>query len=497
VRLELPFGAPVEDTRAVKARAERAARQALEALGGERHLRGLFSQVGAATLSGGRGFRPETGSGPHVAEVAVHLVPAGQRPFGAEEFSRQWRQRLGEFPDVERLSFDFDTASSGEAPIAFDLRHSDPEVLEVAAARLARHLGTYAGVFDVNDGFTEGKEQLDLTLTQEGRSLGLTAADVAGQVRSAFFGAEALRQQRGRDEVRVYVRLPESQRRSEQDVERLILRIPQGGEVPLTVAANVERGRSYAELLRRDGFRIAPVTADVDPAVTNANEVTARIVQQVLPELQQDFPGLTWRLGGEQREQREAMGSLGQLFLLALLAIYALLAVALRSYVQPLIILSAVPFGMVGAVLGHVLMGYDLSLMSMMGVVALSGVVVNDSLLLVVTLNSLRQEKGLHHLEAVVAAGTRRFRPILLTTLTTFFGLSPLILETSMQARFLIPMALSLGFGILFATFITLMLVPALYMMVEDAKRGMGAVRQAWKPQEPGPTGSTPRPEYP
>ncbi|HSP77261.1 MAG TPA: efflux RND transporter permease subunit, partial [Myxococcaceae bacterium] len=353
VRVELPFGAPVEDTRAAKERVEHAAREALAALGGEHYARGQFSQLGAATLSPGGG--PDSGAGAHVAEVAVHLVPADARPFGAEAFSRQWREEIGELPGVERLSFDFATASSGEAPIAFDLRHPDPEQLEAAGARLAQRLSTYTGVFDVDDGFTEGKEQLDLTLTAEGRSLGLTAADVARQVRSAFFGAEALRQQRGRDEVRVYVRLPRSQQRSEQDVEDFLLRTPQGGVVPLRVAADVERGRSYAEILRRDGFRIAPVTADVDPAVTNANEVVARVIQQDLPALQEEFPGLTWRLGGEQREQREALGSLGRLFLLAMLAIYALLATALRSYVQPLIILSAVPFGVVGAVRGHVL----------------------------------------------------------------------------------------------------------------------------------------------
>jgi len=328
-------------------------------------------------------------------------------------------------------------------------------------------LEEFPNVKDIDDGYTPGKEQLDFQLKAEGRSLGLTSVNVARQVRHAFYGSEALRQQRGRNEVKVMVRLPEEQRISEYDIEQLLIRTPSGRDVPLRQIANVHRGRAYTSITRRDGRRTVMVTADVDP-LGEAGQVMATLNHTILPQLVRDYPGLTYAYQGRQADMRESIQSLYLGFFLALLAIYFLLAIPFRSYAQPLIVMTAIPFGIVGAVLGHLIMGYDLSVMSMMGIVALAGVVVNDSLVLIDYANNARRIEGITPYNAICAAGVRRFRPILLTTLTTFGGLAPMIFETSRQARFMIPMALSLGYGILFATAISLILVPCLYLIVED-----------------------------
>jgi multidrug efflux pump subunit AcrB len=338
--------------------------------------------------------------------------------------------------------------------------------LDKASAALAQALEQFPNAKDVDDGFSPGKQQLDFKMLPAGRSLGLTARDVARQVRNAFFGAEALRQQRGRNEVKVYVRLPEAQRSSEYDIEQLLIHTAGGGEVPLRQVAQVSRSRAYTSIDRRDGRRAVSVTADVVPRKA-ATGILASIKADTLPQLARDYPGLSYSFEGQQADMRDSLASLGESFLIALLVIYVLLAIPFRSYVQPAIVMVAIPFGVVGAVLGHIIMGYSLSIISMMGLVALAGVVVNDSLVLVDYANRLRAE-GQNAFEAISNAGVRRFRPILLTTLTTFGGLAPMIFESSRQARFMIPMAISLGYGILFATLITLFLVPSLYLVLED-----------------------------
>ncbi|MFW5740031.1 MAG: efflux RND transporter permease subunit, partial [Myxococcota bacterium] len=466
--LEMPFGTPVEQTKEVRDRLLAAATEVLEENGGlENVSEGIFAEVGSArsTRFGGTGGGASAG---HVAEVSVFLVPSDERDLKATAFSKKWRERVGEVVGAEVLTFKFTTGPSSDPSINFELRHPDLEVLDEAGRKLAAALNDYDGVKDIDDGFTWGKQQLDFQLTPEGRSLGITERDMASQVRHAFFGAEAARQQRGRDELRVYVRLPEEERRSLHNVEELLLRTPSGGEIPLSVAADVDRGRAYTSIGRKDGRRVINVTADVE-GDTNAQQVVEDMEQKVLPGLLSEYPGLTYGLAGRQEDRKESMQYLAVGFLLALAAMYALMAIPFRSYNQPAIIMTAIPFGMIGAVGGHMLLGYDLSLMSMMGVVALSGVVVNDSIVLISAINDFRAS-GMSVFEAVVAGGTRRFRPILLTTLTTFFGLAPMILETSVQARFLIPMALSLGFGVLFATLITLQLVPTAYMILEDTQ---------------------------
>jgi multidrug efflux pump subunit AcrB len=299
--------------------------------------------------------------------------------------------------------------------------------------------------------------------------MGLTLSDLARQVRQGFYGEEVQRIQRDRDDIRIMVRYPEAERKRLSDIEKMRIRLADGTEVPFSLVADVREGRGYATINRVDRRRVVTVTADVDETIANANEINQDLVTKAIPLLNQEYPGLTFTMGGEQEEQQESMKSLRRNFIIAIFAIFALLAIQFKSYIQPLIIMSAIPFGLVGAVVGHVIMGFNLTMLSLFGIVALTGVVVNDSLIMIDLINWERA-KGVPLEQVVRDSATRRFRPIMLTTLTTFFGLTPMILEKSLQARFLIPMAVSLGFGILFATAITLLLVPSLYMILEDIK---------------------------
>jgi multidrug efflux pump subunit AcrB len=316
--------------------------------------------------------------------------------------------------------------------------------------------------------------------------MGFSATSLGRDLRAAFFGAEAVRQQRGRDEVKVMVRLPKAERVSEYDLEEMVLRTPTGIEAKLRHVASLTRSKGEVGIGRRNHRRVLHITAEIDRETTTAEAVVAKLKDTILPELEAKNPGLGTTFSGSQRSQQRSMGSLGMGYLLALLVIYSLLAIPFKSYMQPLVVMSAIPFGLVGAFLGHLIMGFDISIISLMGIIALSGVVVNDSLVLVHTINALRAE-GMELREATIQAGARRFRPILLTSLTTFLGLAPMIVETSVQARFLIPMAISLGFGVLFATFIILVLVPSSYMVVEDLKWLFGSGKYGRKPRAPAP----------
>ncbi len=470
--LRMPVGTPAAVTTELEARIVDAAQAVISEHGGDEILRGLYSQIGSSMGGSSGPMNSATSAGAHLSGAMVYLVSMDRREITTAEFAERWRERIGEIPGAEALTFNYSIGASAGAPVEVQLSHPDPEVLEEAAERLAAELRAYPGLRDIDSGVSPGKEQLDLTLRPEGRARGLTETELARQVRDAFYGAEAVRQQRGRQELRVYVRRPLEERGSEQDVERMVVRTPDGGEMPLTQAAEIRRGRAYTTIRRTDGRRNVSVTADVVAGVGNANEIVASIRENELPRLMADVPGLTYVLGGEQKEQAESLKSLRNNQYLALFAMFGLLAIVFRSYAQPIIVIfGAVPFGVTGAFLGHLLMGFDLSMISMMGIVALSGVVVNDSLVLIDAINRFRREDGMPLWDAVVAAGARRFRPILLTSLTTFMGLAPMILETSVQARFLVPMAVSLGFGVIFATFILVFLVPASYLIVEDVVR--------------------------
>ena len=485
--IDMPAGAGIADTEAAVRRALagldslRAELGPLREEAGEPIIRHVFTTIGYQPRSNARRqSRPgrgedETYLGAGRAEINVELMPAEHRPVGSDALVRRWRALSGPLPGVRSAAF---TANlfHGSAPVEIQLSSQDPAVLTEAAERLKTVLTGYPGVEDITDSNEPGKRELQIDLLPAARTLGLTLADLAAQVRHAFYGDEAMRIQRGRDEVKVMVRLPREGRRTLGDIEALRIRTPAGGLVPFRRVARVHMGRSYTAINRMDRRRIVSVRADIDQKVANADEILADLRAGFLQRLRADYPDLRISFEGQSRDQAESLDSLKRGFLVALLGIFALLAVQFRSYTQPLIIMTAIPFGLLGAVLGHVAMGWDLTLLSLFGVVALSGVVVNDSLVLVDFINRAR-DGGLPVREAVLQSGVRRFRPIVLTSVTTFAGLTPMLLEKSLQARFLIPMAISLGFGVLFSTFITLVLVPVLYSLLESAHARRGSSR--------------------
>ena len=346
------------------------------------------------------------------------------------------------------------------------LAGGDIAQLAALAEEIKARLRQYPGVFDVGDSFEAGKQELQLAIKPEAELLDLSATALARQVRQAFFGEQAQRIQRGREDVRVMVRYPESERRSLSNLESMRIRSPSGIEIPFSEVADATMGRGYSVIKRVDRRRVVTVSADVNKETTNLESIK-RDLLAFLSEIEPRFPDVRYSLEGEAREQQESFGSLRLGLAFVLFIIYALLAIPFKSYGQPLIVMSVLPFGVVGAILGHMLLGLNLSIFSLMGMLALLGVVVNDSLILVDYVNRRRAE-GRPTIEAVRIAGVARFRAVMLTSLTTFAGLAPLIFEKSTQAQFLIPMAVSLGFGILFATFITLFLVPVNYVILED-----------------------------
>ena len=401
-------------------------------------------------------------------DVEIVMKPPDQRDMTANEVIELWRDSIGDLPGVDQVTFEAERGPGGHRRgISVSLSHSDIGVLEKASQALVERVERYANVRDVSDNYRKGKAQYDFRLRPEGRALGLTDEELGEQLRGAFFGSLALRLLRGTNEIEVRVKLPEDQREDIHNLEDLIIRTPSGTEVPLLDVADVERDEAFSRINRRDGRRAIGVSMDVEPKRATTQVIEA-IRNEALPQLRDDFPGITWSFEGSDAEMRKATSSLWGSFGLALAVIYSLLAIAFRGYVQPLIVLTAIPFGIVGAVLGHIWLGYDISLVSLMGVIALSGVVINDSLIMIDYANRRRHEESAF--EAISQAGLRRFRPILLTTLTTFGGLVPLIFEKSLQAQYIIPMAISLGFGILFATAIILLLVPCLYLILEDLR---------------------------
>ncbi len=418
-------------------------------------------------------------SGAHLGELNIQLVSSEERSVSSLEIGNLWRQLTSPIPDAVELTFSTSLLTSGE-DINVQLTSSRLDELERAAEELKQYLGQYAGVDEIADSLLAGKQEIKLSILPTAETLGLTLADLSRQVRQAFYGAEAQRIQRGRDEVKVMVRYPSSRRRSLADLEGMRIRTPSGGEVPFGLVAQVSRGRGPADIRRVDRDRAVNVTANVDESQSNSNEIIADLQGTFLPDLVGRYPGLNFSFEGEQRNQRDLLGDLADGFLIALLAIFALLAVPLRSYLQPLIIMAAIPFGLVGAILGHLLFRMDLTIVSMFGIVALAGVVVNDSLVLVDYVNKRRRE-GLPAVQALRLGGRSRFRPILLTSVTTFLGLTPLLLEKSIQAQFLMPMAVSLAFGVLFATFIALIVLPSAYLILEDLQ-DLGARLMGRKP---------------
>ncbi len=475
--ITLPQGSTVDDALKVVEQLESSLTQTIAEFEEDRDpdadsiIKHMSTSVGSQPRTNERSEGAVSG-GAHLIEVNAELMVAELRNIPSPEMAARWRELCGPITGAVAASFSADLFRGGK-PIYVQLSSPDTEGLVAAGRALKEELAAYPGVQDITDSFREGKVEMKLNLKPEARTLGISLSDLARQVRAGFYGDEAMRLQRGRDEVKVMIRYPEDERRSLGNIESMRIRTPSGDLVPFSRVAQVDIGRGFASIERADRKRVVAVTAEINQAVANADEVNRDLRENIMPQLMADYPGLQFSMEGQQKERADSMSSLARGFIMAMMLVYVLLAVMFKSYLQPLIVMSAIPFGIVGAIWGHIVMGLNLTLISMFGVVALTGVVVNDSLIMIDFINRARKE-GHSLSDALTRAGLRRFRPIMLTSVTTFAGLMPLILEKSLQAKFLIPMATSLGFGVMFATFITLLMVPVSYSVLAQMKAFFG-----------------------
>lgn len=486
-KLTMPLGTSAEVTKAGIQQLEASAARVKEQLNTKYseappviHVLSVFG----SQLSGGSGPSSSISAGGgssngHLGEVFLQLTPSQTREMKTREVADLWREVNGHIPDAVELKFNSSLFSAGN-DIDIQLEGENVEELQLVAEKLRFKLAEYPGVVDITDSFRSGKQEVKLSILPSGESLGLTLGNLAGQVRQAFYGEEAQRIQRGRDDVRVMVRYTEDERRSLGSLDSMRIRTPNGSEVPFATVAEANLGRGFSSIRRADGRRIVNVVADVDRTQITANEVLADLRSGPIQALMAPYPRVTYRLEGAQADQSESIGSLIPNTVVALFVIFALLAIPLKSYIQPLVIMSVIPFAFVGAIWGHLIMknlGFvpGLAMMSILGLVAANGVVVNSSLVLVHNVNSRRATGEALH-DAVLNAAVSRCRPIILTSITTFVGLLPLMLNKSVQAQFLVPMAVSLSFGVLFATVVTLLVVPSGYLILDDlvnlVKRG-------------------------
>ena len=472
VDLTMPAGTPVEVTRTEIEKLEAVALRLREAFPGSiEHIMTIVgTQPYRKTQAEGTGLIVEGNAGSQFGEVNIQLAPSEVREVSSKEIEERWRALSGPVPGAVETKFSSSLLNVG-ADFEIQLRAEDRDQLRAAVARFEQKLATYEGVTEVSNSFRAGKTELEFEIRETAEALGLTSGDLARQVRQGFYGAEAQRIQRGRDDIKVMVRYPATERRSLDQLNRVRIRTPAGGEVPFATVASARFAEGTAAINRVDRKQSISVTAEIDKTVNDSNKIIENLQQGYMATLVADHPGLTYAFEGEQTQQRDTFSGLGTGSIFALLLIFGLMAIPFRSYLQPLIVMSVIPFGVVGAIFGHIIMGMELSVLSLCGVIALLGIVVNDSIVLVDFVN--RKREGAAQLtQAVREAGVARFRPILLTSLTTFAGLFPLLLERSVQAKFLVPMAVSLAFGVLFATLITLFLIPVAYLILEDLRNG-------------------------
>ncbi|MDO6710709.1 efflux RND transporter permease subunit [Aliiglaciecola sp. 2_MG-2023] len=462
VSLTMPTGTAFEITNKYIVKIADDARELQEKYTEEDTGESIILNILATT--GGRGGTTNAGS------VRFEITPPESRAstITSAQLLNEWRKMIGDIPGAEALSYRAELGRSSD-PIDVRLSANNVATLEQVADKVIGRLNTYPTVYDIADSLSDGKQELQIELNKQGESLGLTRANVTGQIRNAFFGAQVQRIQRGRDDIKVMLRLPLSERQSLSSLTNLLIDVGNGETVPLSSIATLTPGQSPSSIRRIDRLRTISVTADVDKNNTNMT-VLQEDLNQYIADLLIQYPGVSYELEGEAEEQRDSFGSLTTGLVIVLFIIYALLAIPFKSYTQPLVVMSVIPFGAIGAIAGHWIMGMDLTIFSLLGLLALVGIVVNDSLVLVDYINKKR-ELGMDLLKAILTAGSSRFRPVMLTSLTTFIGLMPLLFEKSTQAQFLIPMAVSLGFGILFATFITLILVPINYLILESVKQ--------------------------
>ncbi|MEW5910145.1 MAG: efflux RND transporter permease subunit [Thermodesulfobacteriota bacterium] len=469
--LAYPLGTPFHSTERAIERIEQSA-SGLNArygngLSGKDIVVNTFSMVGRIPR---RDWKPgETGS--HVGQVWIELISSENRPdISVNEVLNQWRRNVGEISGVDSLIFSTLEGGPAGSPIEIQIAGNDFDLLQGAAEELKLEIATYPGTFDIADNFKPGKVERQIRIKESARSLGITMGDIARQLRQAFYGDEVLRIQRGKNDVTVRVGYDENDRRRISGIEEMRIRTGDGREIPLETVADIHPGRSYAAISRIDRKRVITVSSDIDEAVSNAGQIVSGLSASFLPGLKEKYPGITLDLEGQEKRTRESLESIQKGYLFALMGIFLLLATQFRSYVQPVIIMIAIPFGLIGALVGHLIFGMQFTMISIFGVVALSGIVVNDSLVLIDFINRAHHE-GMEIEEAVKESGKSRFRAVLLTSLTTIAGLLPLLFERSFQAQFLIPMAVSITFGLLFSTVLTLLYVPAVYLIVRDGDR--------------------------
>ncbi|VAW58624.1 Acriflavin resistance protein [hydrothermal vent metagenome] len=458
-------GTPIEKTQQAIEKIEQAAEQLREQLmlsTGRNYIENIVSTVGMQPMTqGGR-------RGGHTGEVSLSLLASEERQLESSEIIKRWRKAVGEIQGATQLSFQASLRNSGP-DISIELTGKDTEGLIAAAKALKKHLKTYTGIYDIQDSYEAGKKEVRLHLKPQAEYLGVKVETLAHQVRQAFYGEEIQRIQRGRNDVRVFVRYPREQRQSLYFLETMFIHLDDGVDIPLSEVADIEYASSPSQIQRIDRKRVIKVSARVDESKSVAAQVQESLKKDFLDKMDRQFAGVKWAKSGRQRNQSELVDAMIKGFILAILSIYILMAIPFRSYSQPLMVMSAIPFGLIGAILGHIMLGLDVSLLSLSGMIAVAGVVVNDNLVLVDYINRKR-EQGVELGQAIRDAGAARFRPIILTSLTTFAGLTPLMLERSVQAQFLIPMAVSLAFGVMFATVVSLLLVPASYYVLEDVK---------------------------
>ena len=458
-------GTPVFKTQQAVDKIEDAAqqlRQQLKLRTGEEQIENVISTIGIQSM------KRNGKTGDHVGEVALSLRASESREVDRTEILKLWREAVGEISGANQLTYHSNIRDSGP-DISIDLTGKNTQQLAIAAKSLKQQLRSYAGVHDIQDSYEAGKREIRLQLKPESKHLGLNTQLLARQVRQAFYGEEVQRIQRGRDDVRVFVRYPKNQRDSLYFLETMYIRLSDGTDIPLTEIAQIEYASSPSEILRINRKRVITVSARVDESRAVPAQIKESLNTDYLNNLEKKYSGIKWSKSGSQKDQEEMINAMYRGFILALLGIYALMAIPFKSYTQPLMVMSAIPFGLIGAILGHALLGLDISLLSLSGMIAVAGVVVNDNLVLVDYINRKRLA-GVELTQAIRDAGAARFRPIVLTSLTTFAGLTPLMLERSVQAQFLIPMAVSMAFGVLFATIVSLLLVPASYYILEDLK---------------------------
>jgi multidrug efflux pump subunit AcrB len=406
-------------------------------------------------------------NGPLAGQLFIELTKGETRDLSDTQIKEVWREFIQEIPGVRSLDIGSPGGPGGGSDLDFEFSSNNINQLKAISAELTDYLESYTGITEVNDSFSGGSDEIQLEVKPQAEALGISLAQLAQQVRYGFYGAEAQRLQRDDEEVRVMVRYPKEERNSIGNLETMRVRAPNGDDIPFNQVADVTLAQGYASIVRVDGSRSITVTAKVNKDAVDPGEVARDVMVNLVPELLKRYPDVSTKLQGVSKEQGEAIWSLLLGFVFALLAIYTLMAVPLKSYLQPIIIMSVIPFGLVGAIIGHIILGKAVSVLSICGIIALAGVVVNDSLIMVDFVNRAKKE-GLSLMDSVFTAGTERFRAIILTSLTTFMGLMPIVFERSLQAQIVIPMAISLAFGILFATVITLLLVPSLYLVLDD-----------------------------